>query len=164
MSNVKKRIYLSQRAFPSKVCPRFWNYWLKMNQKLWQSINLAWRHDFRCFPCLYLVVFKVRKYTVYHKFIVKFLACGRNYNGREGKIKSPNYPNYYSPRANCLYKITVPTGMRVRAKFNNFSVEPAGGNPSKCDLCKLDLSCLWFCLSVKMISNNSSSLQQSYIK
>ncbi|CAH3046479.1 unnamed protein product [Pocillopora meandrina] len=59
-------------------------------------------------------------------------SCGRNYNGREGKIKSPNYPNYYSPRANCLYKITVPTGMRVRAKFNNFSVEPAGGNPTTC--------------------------------
>lgn len=117
---------------------------------------MVWWYDFWCFFCLYFVVFKVCNYIVYYKFIVKFLVCGRNYNGREGKIKFLNYFNYYSLRVNCFYKIIVFIGMRVRVKFNNFSVELVGGNFSKCDLCKLDFSCLWFCFSVKMISNNLS--------
>jgi len=61
-----------------------------------------------------------------------FLACGGTYGGREGKIKSPGYPgNNYPGRSNCLYKITVPRGLRVKVKFQNFSVEPAGSNPGK---------------------------------
>ena len=59
-----------------------------------------------------------------------FLACGGTYDGKEGKIKSPGFPaNNYGAMSNCLYKIIVPSGLRVKVKFQNFSVEPAGTQP-----------------------------------
>ena len=54
------------------------------------------------------------------------LACGGTYQGRDGTISSPKYPNYYSSKTNCLFKILVPTGFRVKVTFKDFNLEDKG--------------------------------------
>lgn len=54
-------------------------------------------------------------------------ACRENYSGNKGKISSPNYPALYNSNSDCMYKIEVPSGMRVKIRFHKFVTESAGG-------------------------------------
>ena len=54
-------------------------------------------------------------------------ACRENYSGNKGNISSPNYPAPYNSNADCMYKIEVPSGMRVKIRFHKFVTESAGG-------------------------------------
>ena len=64
------------------------------------------------------------------ELLICFLSlkvCGGTFVGSQGTISSPNYPNYYFSKADCLYKIEVPSGFRVKVKFQDFHLENAGG-------------------------------------
>ena len=52
-------------------------------------------------------------------------ACRENYSGSKGKISSPNHPSPYNSNSDCMYKIEVPNGMRVKIRFHKFVTEPA---------------------------------------
>ena len=45
-------------------------------------------------------------------------------NGPSGEIKSPNFPSQYNNDLYCTWKITVPTGKKVRIEFSDFKTEP----------------------------------------
>lgn len=56
--------------------------------------------------------------------------CRENYSGNNGKISSPNYPASYYSKADCMYKIEVSSGMRIKIRFQKFITEAAGGGQS----------------------------------
>ena len=93
-------------------------------------------------------VYYIRNFTAWHIFLTDLhqfsqisclyfflLVCGGTYQGRQGTISSPNYPSFYFAKANCLYKIVVPRGLRVSVRFQDFSIEPAGAGAGRgiCD-------------------------------
>ena len=39
-----------------------------------------------------------------------------------GKLESPNYPEDYQPKKECVWRITVPEGFQVALKFQSFEV------------------------------------------
>ena len=49
--------------------------------------------------------------------------CGGEIFRDEGRLSSPNYPDYYKPNKNCLWKITVQEGYSVALEFHSFEVE-----------------------------------------
>ena len=51
-----------------------------------------------------------------------FSGCGGTILGASGNITSPNYPNNYPSRVECLWVVTVPTGS-ISIIFNDFLVE-----------------------------------------
>ena len=53
--------------------------------------------------------------------------CRENYSGNKGKISSPNYPAHYNSNSDCMYKIEVPSGMRIKIRFHKFVTESAWG-------------------------------------
>ena len=48
--------------------------------------------------------------------------CGGNLNMASGQVKSPNHPNNYGNRQECVWTITVPAGSQVELKFSAFNV------------------------------------------
>ena len=38
------------------------------------------------------------------------------------KLESPNYPEDYQPKKECIWRITVPEGFQVALKFQSFEV------------------------------------------
>ncbi|XP_022104903.1 fibrillin-2-like isoform X2 [Acanthaster planci] len=63
-------------------------------------------------------------------------GCSRNLAGPRGQLTSPNYPGYYPINQNCLYKITVGNGKRIRLQFLIFATE---GTPSFCSYDTLEI-------------------------
>ncbi|XP_031560934.1 tolloid-like protein 2 [Actinia tenebrosa] len=58
---------------------------------------------------------------------------GVQITSRQGRITSPNYPNFYPPNIRCIWNITVPAGYVVRLtivlrvlSFNYYFCEGAG--------------------------------------
>ena len=49
-------------------------------------------------------------------------SCGGNLNMASGQVKSPNHPNNYGNRQECVWTITVPAGSQVELKFSAFNV------------------------------------------
>lgn len=41
-----------------------------------------------------------------------------------GQILSPNYPDYYPPKKDCIWHFTTTPGHRIRLVFNVFDIEP----------------------------------------
>jgi len=39
-----------------------------------------------------------------------------------GTLSSPNYPDYYKPSKDCIWKITVPEGFTIALMFQSFEV------------------------------------------
>lgn len=57
-------------------------------------------------------------------FSAKYEAvCGGEIIKEHGHVSSPNYPDYYKPNKECIWKITVPEGFSVALKFQSFEVE-----------------------------------------
>ena len=50
-------------------------------------------------------------------------SCGTFKHGPSGEIKSPNFPSNYDNDLYCTWKITVPTGKKVRIEFSDFMTE-----------------------------------------
>ncbi|CAH1775425.1 unnamed protein product [Owenia fusiformis] len=50
-------------------------------------------------------------------------GCGGDLTGPTGELSSPNYPNPYPNRRECLWKITVEIGMRVELSIDDFDLE-----------------------------------------
>ena len=44
----------------------------------------------------------------------------------EGVLESPNYPDYYRPSKDCIWKIAVEEGHKVAFEFTAFEVGPPG--------------------------------------
>ena len=53
-------------------------------------------------------------------------VCGGEINRSHGFLSSPNYPDYYKPSKECVWKITVPSGYTVALKFQSFEVSGIG--------------------------------------
>ena len=49
-------------------------------------------------------------------------VCGGEIQRDHGILSSPNYPEYYKPSKECVWKITVPTGFTAALKFQSFEV------------------------------------------
>ncbi|CAH1793785.1 unnamed protein product [Owenia fusiformis] len=50
-------------------------------------------------------------------------VCGGEILKEEGQLSSPNYPDYYKPNKECVWKITVPDDYAVALKFVSFEIE-----------------------------------------
>ncbi|XP_019353396.2 cubilin [Alligator mississippiensis] len=50
-------------------------------------------------------------------------VCSHEYNSDTGVITSPNYPNNYPVRTQCIYRITVRTNKQIVLHFTNFTLE-----------------------------------------
>ena len=48
--------------------------------------------------------------------------CGGELEMETGKLESPNYPEDYQPKKECVWRITVPEGFQVALKFQSFEV------------------------------------------
>ena len=58
-------------------------------------------------------------------FINMFLytaVCGGEILKEQGHLSSPNYPDYYKPNKECIWKITVPEDFSVALIFQSFEV------------------------------------------
>ena len=51
------------------------------------------------------------------------MVCGGEIFKDEGRLSSPNYPDYYKANKNCLWKITVQERYSVALEFHSFEVE-----------------------------------------
>jgi len=49
-------------------------------------------------------------------------VCGGEISKETGILSSPNYPDYYKPNKECVWKISVPEGYSVALKFQSFEV------------------------------------------
>lgn len=57
-------------------------------------------------------------------FTAKYEAvCGGEIVKEYGMLSSPNYPDFYKPSKNCVWKITVPERFTAALKFQSFEVE-----------------------------------------
>ena len=73
-------------------------------------------------------------------------ACRENYSGNKGKISSPNHPAPYNSNSDCMYKIEVPSGMRVKIRFQKFVTESAERSQSGMldkEMCIIMSYCAW---------------------
>lgn len=52
------------------------------------------------------------------QYIRLFVACGSTQHGERGIITSPNYPNDYPIRTDCLWRIITTEGYYVRLSFS----------------------------------------------
>ncbi|KAM4534255.1 cubilin [Odontesthes bonariensis] len=56
--------------------------------------------------------------------------CGGTFTSPTGFFSSPNYPDFYPNRRDCIFKITVQLNMQIRLNFTNFDLE---GSPPSCN-------------------------------
>lgn len=52
-----------------------------------------------------------------------FKVCSHNYSTETGVLTSPNYPNNYPVRTECIYTITVGINRQIVLHFTNFTLE-----------------------------------------
>ena len=50
-------------------------------------------------------------------------VCGGEILKEQGHLSSPNYPDYYKPNKECVWKITVPDTYSVALMFQSFEVK-----------------------------------------
>lgn len=55
--------------------------------------------------------------------IVLFIDCGGDLTTPTGTIMSPNYPGQYAHSRECIWRITVQPGRRVKLTFNDLALE-----------------------------------------
>ncbi|EAT34525.1 AAEL013239-PA [Aedes aegypti] len=51
-------------------------------------------------------------------------GCKYEVSSPNGQIFSPNYPDYYPPKKDCIWHFTTTPGHRIRLVFNVFDIEP----------------------------------------
>ncbi|XP_058055579.1 protein tolkin-like, partial [Anopheles bellator] len=51
-------------------------------------------------------------------------GCKHEIFASHGQILSPNYPDYYPPKQDCVWYFTTTPGHRIRLDFNVFDIEP----------------------------------------
>ncbi|XP_055588097.1 tolloid-like protein 1 isoform X2 [Uranotaenia lowii] len=51
-------------------------------------------------------------------------GCKYEITSPNGQIFSPNYPDYYPPKKDCIWHFTTTPGHRIRLVFNVFDIEP----------------------------------------
>ncbi|XP_058060742.1 tolloid-like protein 1 [Anopheles bellator] len=51
-------------------------------------------------------------------------GCKHEIFAPQGQILSPNYPDYYPPKKDCIWHFTTTPGHRIRLVFNVFDIEP----------------------------------------
>ncbi|ELU00391.1 hypothetical protein CAPTEDRAFT_221124 [Capitella teleta] len=62
--------------------------------------------------------------TTQRGFAAKYEAiCGGEIIKEQGHLSSPNYPDYYKPNKECVWKITVPESYSVALRFQSFEIE-----------------------------------------
>ena len=49
-------------------------------------------------------------------------ACGGFLTGTRGVIKTPGYPNDYSPNLDCVWRVQVTPGRKIRVNFNSIDL------------------------------------------
>ncbi|CAN9511627.1 unnamed protein product [Ophioblennius macclurei] len=61
----------------------------------------------------------------------KAVSCGGQLIGEKGNFSSPNFPNYYPPKASCQWTIQAPTGKALKVTFKKFLLSEPGVDDSK---------------------------------
>ena len=70
-----------------------------------------------------------------------FIECGGDLVTPTGTFTSPNYPGLYAHSRECIWRITVQPGRRVKLTFNDFALENSFG----CNYDYVAVSrCLWY--------------------
>jgi hypothetical protein len=72
-------------------------------------------------------------------------VCGGTYFTSKGSLQSPNYPNFYPDRKDCIWIISAPTGRQIKLNVTDFSLE--GG--SHCLYDYLEIRCVLPTVSFK---------------
>ncbi|XP_040449627.1 cubilin isoform X3 [Falco naumanni] len=76
-----------------------------------------------------MVYFVTSQSTASEGFSAKYISldaskvCSYNYSTETGVLTSPNYPNNYPVRIECIYTITVGINRKIVLRFTNFSLE-----------------------------------------
>jgi len=60
--------------------------------------------------------------SVFYLSLAAVAVCGGEISKETGILSSPNYPDYYKPNKECVWKISVPEGYSVALKFQSFEV------------------------------------------
>jgi len=61
--------------------------------------------------------------TVKSFCVVSLVRCGEMLSGPSGTITSPNYPNNYDDKRECIWQITTSPGTSVKLTVTVFDVE-----------------------------------------
>jgi len=85
----------------------------------------------------------------WHWHLTVFISavCGGDVQRDHGILSSPNYPEYYKPSKECVWKITVPDGFTAALKFQSFEVGSTRLPFSLSTSCFRLSVCLSVCLS-----------------
>lgn len=75
---------------------------------------LYWKQKF---PVNFAYTFN---WFIYVSFLFK--VCSHDYSTETGVLTSPNYPNNYPVRMECIYTITVGINRQIVLSFTNFSL------------------------------------------
>ena len=76
-----------------------------------------------CAHCLGCVLWRLYANACVCKLFGDISAvCGGEIYNDEGRLSSPNYPDYYKPDKECLWKVTVAEGYSVALHFHSFEV------------------------------------------
>ncbi|XP_044726579.1 cubilin-like [Chrysoperla carnea] len=68
-----------------------------------------------------------------HGFNLKYsTVCNNVIKGHKGVLESPNYPNEYPFRVECVWKISVPSGNKINITFTHFDLEELHSHSTKC--------------------------------
>ena len=74
-----------------------------------------------------IIVLPIRTIAVCYSYrinvVVFSTACGGSFNGPNGNVSSPNYPNNYPSNSNCTYTIEVEPGHVVFISFSDLQLE-----------------------------------------
>ncbi|XP_037084279.1 tolloid-like protein 2 [Pollicipes pollicipes] len=72
-----------------------------------------------------LVTYRITELSAEREgFTANYTAvCGGEMKMSDGVLESPNYPEYYRPSKDCIWKITVEEGHKIAFEFTAFEVE-----------------------------------------
>ena len=73
--------------------------------------------------------FNLAGFHLEYKTLKPFTECGGNYTNASGILFSPLHPNAYPDLADCVYLISLPTGIYVNISFLSVDID-CQGKPS----------------------------------
>lgn len=57
-------------------------------------------------------------------FLLLTGGCQHRINDPDGEISSPNWPDFYQSRKDCVWYFRTTQGHRIKLEFNQFEIEP----------------------------------------
>lgn len=101
---------------------------------------------------------RVNKIILYHNFQMHLFSavaqgCGGVLNSTQGTMTSldANNDGNYEPNLECIWRIYVPMGKRIKLTFSRFNIESSPSNMSACSYDYLEVTSLRYFVFIKSI-------------